>query len=166
MPLPLTVLRDLAHASLDAIVARWPDDAEPLPERQYVSNGTVVWDCDQLVVMAEATIGTDGNVANEITDPLAYSIRTALIVVLLLRCVPDADVDAADNVISVPTPEEISTSADVILEDSVAVFNALQEAQDAGELAACQGLGFERWTSEGPQGGLGGGSSRIRALLL
>lgn len=163
MPLPVTALYDLAEATLTALVAGWPDDAQPLPDRQYVSDGTVVWDCESLVVIVNSTFGTDSDVAVEqiIQMGMGFALRAAQIGVLLLRCVPVVNDEGEP-----PTAEEIDGSANVILRDSIALMNVLVAAQTAGELATCQGLAFERWASQGPTGGFGGGLLQFRALLL
>lgn len=163
MPLPVTALYDLAEATLSAIVAGWPVDAEPIPDRQYVSDGTIVWDCESLVVIVNSTFGTDSDVAVEqiIQEGLGFALRAAQIGVLILRCVPVIDDDAEP-----PTAEAIDGSANVILRDSIALMNVLVAAQQNGELATCNGLAFERWSSQGPAGGFGGGILQFRALLL
>lgn len=164
MPQPLTRLLDLAQAALAAVVDRWPVEAEPLPARRYVSNGMIVWDCDEVVVMAGNTFGAEADPGSEsfLTQASAgYAIRAAIIEVLILRCAPDPDDEG-----NPPTAATIEANATVILTDAMAAFNCLVEAQEDGDLATCQGLAFERWTSEGPLGGLAGGTTRFRALLL
>lgn len=165
MPNPTSAIYDLSRRALDALVARWPGDAEPLPERQYVSNGTVIWDgCESLAVMVQSTFTTnEGDLSSEafIVQGMGMVIRAAIIGVAIIRCVPDMDEEGN------PPPEtEIEASAEEILKDAMGAFNALEAAQLAGDLAPCSGLVFERWTTEGPQGGLAGGVLQLRALLL
>lgn len=159
-----TKLFDLCSAILATLAADWPGDAEPLPERQYVSNGMIVWDCDQLVVMVEATYGTEADLAAEGIFSQAsagFGLRAATIGVAVLRCVPDVDDEGTP-----PSWESIQDSSEIILSDAETVLSVLLAAQQAGELATCQALAFDRWTSEGPQGGLAGGVTRLRALML
>lgn len=170
MPLPLSALWDLAAAVRDAIETRWPIDAEPLPDRRFVSNGTIVWDCDQLAIGIDSTFGTLGDPAFAAVlsgaQGIGYSLRAASVTALLLRCVPAPEEDDQGNVTAIPTTDEIETSAQLLLSDSIALFNVLLEAQAAGELATCQGLAFDRGQAEGPEGGLGGWSIRVQALML
>lgn len=163
MGLATRALADLARSALDGVVDNWPYDATELPERQYVSDGSIVWDCPTLAVMAEATYGTTGDPAFDAVTGIGmgYALRGAVLVVTVLRCTPDVDDDG-----NPPPIAAIEESADVILTDSIAVLNALMATQAAGDLVTCNGLVFERWSSVGPESGLGGGVTRIRALLL
>ena len=162
--LPVDALSDLAGKALAAVVDHWPAEATPLPaDVQYVSAGTAVWDCESVVVMANSTLGTDSDVALEqiVQMGMGYALRAADLSVLILRCVPVED-DSGNP----PTADQIQAADDVILVDSIAVMNALMEAQAAGELATCNGLAFLRWSAQAASGGLGGGLSEFRALLL
>lgn len=164
MPLPLTAMFDLAKATLDVLVAEWPVDATPLPDRRYVTNGLLIWDdCESLAIMVENSYGTEADPTQELSDPMgmAFAMRGTSLGVALLRCVPDIDDNGAP-----PSAAEIEGAAELILTDAMAVFNTLVAAQVSGQLATCTGLAFDRWTSEGPAGGLGGGVTRFRALLL
>lgn len=170
---PATLL-DLAHAVKDAIVTRWPTDpavATPLPARRFVSNGSMVWDCDQLAIGIDTNYGTTGDPAFEsisaqVMGGLGYVVTAASVTALLLRCIPEAEYDAAGEPTYVPTPEEIESSAETILTDAVVLFNVILEASEVGDLGPCQGIAYERGQAEGPEGGLGGWSVKIRALLL
>lgn len=164
MPLPIAALYDLAQATLDAVVAGWPAEATPLPERQYISDGAMVWDgCEFLTVLVDATFGTEGDVSIEtiIQMGMGFTLRAALIGVGIFRCVPTVDDEGA-----APDPSEIDSSAHVVLTDAIALFNVLAGAQQAGRIATCNGLAFERWSGQPPQGGMGGGVLTFRAMLL
>jgi hypothetical protein len=164
-------LFDLGVAVKDAIETHWPGDAEPLPDRRFVSNGSMVWDCDQLAIGVDRTFGTLGDpafesVSAQASGGLTYVVTAATVTALLLRCVPMVETDENDEVISIPTSTEMQDSAQLILSDSINLYNALLLAYQAGELAPCQGLAFESGQAEGPEGGLGGWSIKIRAALL
>lgn len=164
MPLPVLALYDLANATLDAVEAGWPGDAEPLPERRYVSDGAMVWDgCEFYTALVDATFGTEGDVGIETFAQigLGFALRVALIGVGIFRCVPVVDDDGVP-----PTPEAIDASANLILRDAMALHNVLATAQQAGQLATCNGLAFERWNAQPPAGGIGGGVLTFRAMLL
>lgn len=163
MALDPGVVDDLAHAALDALVAGWPGGEEALPERQYVTNGTVVWDCPQLVVMVDASFGTTADIATEEIvprHPLA-GVRSVSMAAVLLRCFPDMDDEGTP-----PPAADLDAASSIIFRDSILMLNTLAAAQKAGELGSCQGFAFERWTSESPSGGLAGGSLRFRLMLL
>lgn len=166
MPLPTLALYDLATAALDAVYAGWPaePDAEPLPDRHYVSDGAMVWDgCEFVTALVDATFGTEGDVSIESFSQLGLGLgmRVALIGVGIFRCVPTVDDD-----LKPPEPQAIDDSANLILRDAMALHNVLLAAQQAGEIATCNGLAFERWQSQPPQGGIGGGVLTFRALML
>lgn len=170
MPGPATsTLYDLARAALNSIVAHWPVDAEPLPDIQYVSNGLLAADgCDMLAVQVERTFSTEADPGVEglfVLGP-GFTNRAVVLKCTMLRCVPVIDTDDAGNVTYIPTPTEIETSAVVVLYDSQAMFNALVAGQANDELGGCQSMAFESWTSEGPEGGIGGGSLRVRMMVM
>jgi hypothetical protein len=168
-----TIIKGLCDAALLAIVSGWPEIdpdngmlIQPLPERQCVSNGAVFWDCEQLVIACERVYGLEGDVAAEFwhQEPQLVGFRGVILAVWLLRCVPDLDVEGTN--VSMPSAEDIDNSATTVLGDSVDIFNLLVAAQERGELATCSGLAFQDWTPAGPEGGFGGGVTRVRALLL
>lgn len=165
--LPVTAYFDIAQKALDAVVNHWDAGAEPLPDRQYISDGAMVWDgCEFLTVLFDASFGTSGDIGGGDqynVDVMSMAIRAAHLGVGLFRCVPTLSDDAEA---SPPTPAEIQDSANLILRDGVSVFNALVIAKNAGELGFCNDIAFERYTSQVPQGGLGGGITQFRALLL
>lgn len=160
-------LYDLARTVLDSVIDRWDGDAEPLPEKQYVSNGLVIWDsCEQLAVEVERTYGIDGNVANEVIDGSgvpAMAMRAVTCVVWVIRCV--TDMDAEGETIIIPTAEEIEADAMRLLADPTAVVNALVAAQKNAELP-CQSVAFEAAESQGPEGGYAGWAVRVRLALF
>lgn len=164
---PVDRIYTLARATLDAVIDRWDGGAEPLPERQYVSNGIVIWDsCEQVAVEVETTFGIDGNVANEIIDGSGvpvWSLRAVGLVVWIIRCVHDIDV-VGENVI-IPTAAEMEADAQILLADPTAIVNAIVAAQKAGDLP-CQSVAFERGQMQGPEGGYAGWAVRVRIALI
>lgn len=164
----VTRLFDLARATLDAVVAHWPIDATPLPDLQFVSNGQVIWDgCELLATAVERTFAVEADVGLEEFNVMGpgFANRAAVVLVTLLRCVPDIETNANGDIVSVPSPAETEESAALILTDAQGAFNAVLAGQKAGEIAMCNALAFESWTAEGPQGGMGGGTLRMRMLL-
>lgn len=167
---PVDKLYTLARACLDAIVDRWDPDAEPLPGKQYVSNGIVIWDeCEQLAVEVEGTSGSAGDVAavvsieQQFAAP-GFAMRAASVAIWLIRCVHDIKASGAGDVL-LPSADEMEADAQILLADPTAMMNALVAAAKAGELATCNGVAFDTWTAQGPDGGLGGGVLRVRLAL-
>lgn len=163
----MSKLFDLATATIEALVAGWPDPITDLPERRYVSNGTVIWDCcEQLAVMVERTYGMDADVASEqfVSSPTIVGIRACTLGIWIVREAPDIDSDGENPIF--PTATAIEANAGVVLDDAEAVFKTLLGAFRRGEYAGCMGLAFEQWTSEGQEGGFVGGVTRVRVALV
>lgn len=169
MPGPATTtLYDLARACLDSIVAHWPGDAvEDVPEVQFVSNGLIASDgCDLLATRIERTFSMEGDptVEQMFTLGPGFTNRAAIVACTMLRCVPTID-SVGDEAI-VPTPAELEASAMLVLVDAQAMFNALVIGQASGELGGCHTMTFDSWTPEGPEGGVGGGTLRVRLGVM
>lgn len=158
MAIPVDRSFNAAQALLDAVVAHYATVAVDLPERQYVTDGTPAWDCEQLTVQMERTF--NGLPDQPTVAPLdCLLVRTAIFVIELVRCIPVVE-DELGNAV-VPAADEISASARRILGDQALIVNAVVGAQRAGELAGCRGLTIVDWENAEPQGGLGGGRQRI-----
>lgn len=163
--MPRSALFDLCEGALQSVVSRWPDDADPLPARQLVSDGDVYWDCEQLAVQAESAYPTTGDVrTQQYWDEGSVGLRAVVISVWLMRCVPDMDTEGDDIVL--PSAEEITDAARVLLGDANTVLDLLVVAQKSGELATCQGFTFDGWSTVGPSGGFAASVTRFRAQLL
>lgn len=151
---------DVKMAIIDGFAAA----AVELPARQYVTYGNPAHDCAQLVVSLEATAGTEGNIAQEIVDPVlgkaGHAMRYARFGITLIRCVPVVQDDAEP-----PTVEDEEQASEAILTDTVLLLNSIVAAQRAGDLNRCGGVAFEQWTAITPNGGVGGGILRVRLLL-
>jgi hypothetical protein len=160
----VTKLYDLCTAVLAAVVAGWPDDATPLPERRYVSDGAVVWDdCEQLSVSIDRTFtAVEGDPTGEgfSASPSLMAMRVAHVNVGLLRCVPDI-VQQGTNFYA-PKDEDVAAAAAVILTDA----QALTQVIVGMALTACGSISFEGWAAAGPEAGMGGGVAAARMMLL
>lgn len=152
----------LANTVLSAVVNGWDGGAEPLPERQYVTVGEVAWDCEEVVVSIERTFGYAGDLSVDFNQPLtrgfSFALRGVTLAIWIVRCFPAFEDDAGDP----PTTTAIEAATQPIATDSGAILSALIDSQKAGELAGCDGLVFENWTVEGPQGGMAAGVLRVR----
>lgn len=164
MSAPVTRLWDLADATLTAIVDGWPADHEPLPPRRYVHVGTPAQDAAQLVVWVPRTVGTgNANVGRQDIVPQNQGLvgmRTAILIVQVLRAVPIVDGEGTE--VMLPTPTVLSAMAKVLLGDTQAVLNCVIEAQDKKRLAGWGNLAFEAWDAIDANGGLSGGQQRLR----
>lgn len=167
MAAPTDRLLTIAEEVLANVADRWPDDADPLPEQQYVTNGTIAWDgCELLAVsVARTAQASEGDPASEaiVSTPAFLGLMFAVADITLLRCVPDMTQDGNELPL-LPSPDELTASAVQILKDAQALTNtALAMAKN---LASCGGVVVEGWTPAGPEGGMGGGSLRIRVSLF
>lgn len=159
--LPADRLFDAAQALLDTVVAHYVTAGVALPDRQFVSDGTPAWDCEQVVVYVERTFS--GTLENENTRPLnCLVVRSAQMVVEIARCTP---VFASEYDDSPPAADAIQAVSRQVLADSMHMTNAIVAAHQAGELGGCKGLALVEWESLGPQGGLVGGRQRVRWQL-
>lgn len=163
-----TKILDLADALLNGVVAEWPDDASPLPDLQYVSNGAVPWDgCEVLAVSYVRTFpAIEGDPTQEgITSaPGLSALRAAVYDVVLLRCSPDITMVGPEIVM--PAVEHIRASGVQVLTDVQALTNAVFAAQKAGDIPGCSGLALENCTAAGPEGGMVGNLLRVRLATI
>lgn len=170
MPEPTRIF-DTATAVLTAvqtfyvttIAAQAPTlDAMELPEEQFIADGLPSWDCPMLCVAVSRTIGIDGDVSIDVSNPVQCAVqRAAEIEVLIVRCAPVMGEDG-----SPPPGDEISDSARLVLTDAQMMWSAVLAANRAGDLGPkSQGMSFLEWLPQGPAGDLVGGKLRIRVDL-
>lgn len=153
-----------AQNVLDAVRASWPAEAEPLPDRSYVNDGQVPWDCEQLTVSVERKFATEGDLAQEaigIVSGVGLYMRAAVMAITLVRCSPKPDGRG-----NPPKPDEIEASSSRVLRDSDAVWGSLVESFELGNFTGCGALAYESWTAEGPEGGFAGGTTRVRIRMV
>lgn len=152
-------------ATVAAIERHYRSAQIALPDRRLVVPGLPAYDCELLGVHIERVYPFDGSVAQElIADEdggVAFMMRAATVVVYMLRCVPVVTRSG-----SPPAAKDEEKAAEAILRDPVHLWRSLIEAQAAGTLPGCGGLGWESWESINPDGGLGGGLLRFRVALI
>jgi len=155
---------DLAGDVLAAIESGFASDDVSLPTRRYRTYGVPAIDCEELVVALEASLGTEGAVNQEVTEPLlakpGHAMRSVRFAVWLLRCHPTVQDDG-----NPPTVTAEEEAAELVMQDAQRLLNVIVAAQRAGDLPACGGLAFEQWTAITPNGGIGGGVLRLRMML-
>lgn len=154
-------LYSAARALLDEVVAYYATQGVDLPARQFVSDGTPAWDCEQVCTYVERTFS--GLPAAENSDPInCLVVRSAQIAIEIARCTPVFADEWSD---APPTAEAIDAVAQQVLSDPMHVAAAVVAAHRAGDLGGDQGLSLLEWESLGPQGGFVGGRLRVRWQL-
>lgn len=154
-------LYTLAEDLLASVVAQFGDESIELPARQYVANGEVAHDCDQLTVAPVS--GFIGNPEEE--DPQVVRCASTLsfdLEVRLLRCVP-----VPDNAGNPPNADAIQASAQEILTDAYVMSRGLIRAVNADAFGeSCHSVRIGLLEPVGPDGGFGGWRAVVTALLL
>lgn len=160
---PTTAIYDLAVATLNAVVAEWPDDATDLPDIRFVSNGQPAVDgCDVLAVSWERNYSNEGDPGLEQLIALGpgFAIKANILAVWLFRCVPMIDGEGDEAIF--PSVAETQASALMILTDVQAVNNALVAAHARGTIGGCGRMTIDGGNAVNPQGGVGGSVTRVR----
>lgn len=154
----------LAQATLASLEAHYTAEGVDLPERRYVADGLVAFDCEQVTVEVRRTFPSSGDVRQETAAPMQYETgRGAEIAVTILRCAPTVTDDSGEP--AVPDIAEIEASALAKLADAEMVPQALREGHRDGLLPGCGGVAFMGWRSLGPDGGLAGGETLMRLAI-
>lgn len=126
------------------------EGADDPPERQYVSHGTVTWDCDLLAVHLV-------RVAPKLLDPRAERcaiVHMASIAVTLLRCIPKPD-DRGNP----PSPDELDEANRQLAVDGWALWKGLTRAWAEGSWPSgvpCKNVKWGGLEPLAPSGGLAG----------
>lgn len=149
-------LYTLARALLDRVVAEFSLAGVPLPARQYVSNGAVAFDCEQLVVqVGDVRHGLpEGPEERRLKLPRMMSTDLS---VWLIRCVP-----VQDNNGRPPNAAAIEASATEILLDRRLCWLATMSKDWQDE---CQDASGGTNSGIGPEGGYGGSVTRVTVQL-
>lgn len=157
---------DAAHQLLAAVATR---HGGTLPERQYVSAGAPVWDCELLAVHATGGFPTEGNPATVVNQPnprgAGFALESAQFAITMARCTPAVPKTQGPGKVVLPTVEQEEAAAAMLYADVQRVKNALVAAAKAGELPGCASLVFEGWSVEGPDGGYVGTVRLVRVGL-
>ncbi len=165
---PVTMIDQLAHDALDAVVNHWPAGATALPARRYVSVGDPAFDCEQFTVNVPMTLGLlGGDVGAEAVVAQGVDLwwmRAIVCDLQIIRCVPTIDGEGMQVVL--PTPLAMDDAASVILVDAQAMLNAVIAANGDGELGSCHAIAFESWDAVPASGGYAGGTLRVRLGLF
>lgn len=161
MPAP-DRLYQVAALCLRVIEDYYAAEGLDLPTRRCVSDGVAIYDCEQLTVQVERIYSTAGNASAEvIAEADCLGMRAATLAITTLRCAP-----TLTSAGKAPTTSKIDASAQRVLADPTIQWSALRAARKAGDLAPYNhGLVLEGWQGIGPEGGLSGGTMRVRWAL-
>jgi len=146
------LIYERARTVLDAVVTGFAVDGVALPERQYVANGAVAADCEQLVVQVARIFrglpgGTEGG-TSPCHGPVSMDVD-----VHLLRCVPTIEGEGED--VSLPSAVELEASGEELLRDAEILRRSIKPLVD------CRSIVLGNLVPYGPEGGLGGWTYRL-----
>lgn len=118
----------LAQAVLDGVVAHFNAAGVELPARQVIPPGeprSIAWDCDAvLVTLAGIVVGQapgQGGGARQTGNPISVGVRHAVIVVQIVRCVPELDG------VEPPDAEKVTEAGLALIRDAGLLSQALVE---------------------------------------
>lgn len=154
-----------AQAILNVVVDAFLDSAVALPERQYVSDGSIAIDCEQLTVtIVQVYRGLPGEIQ---TDPMGprrcATVSSFECAIILVRCVPTLKESSAGQIVF-PTVHELDSSAQTILQDGAILWRGLMAAWAEGTLVpGCDQLALGPMISLGPEGGFAGWTVSLEA---
>lgn len=161
--LPALAIFDVARALLDAVVDYYQGLNVGLPERRFVAPYVPILDCEQLTVHVERTFGNEGDSALQVIQPISghpgHSLRTAVFVIGVSRCVPMHE-QVGDGIVLPPLADEEAAAAQ-IHSDAVHLYNAVLTAEKNGDLGHCNLVAILEWISAGNEAGLAGGGLRV-----
>lgn len=145
---------------LDCIVEGFAEANVDLPARQYVHQGEVALDCEQLVVTFSGLVHTLPLGGEEVTN--CPPPRSAVFDVWLTRCVPGLKDGGKD-----PTAAELTDSAEALQTDAWVLANLLFTTHQAGCWGdTCGGVLLGPVLPYGPEGGHGGSHATLTVNLL
>lgn len=160
-----TKLADTAAALLQVCVDGLTTAGLTVPERQYVSSGSVAYDCEQLVVTLErlypAVPFQDDPGAPVLRMTL---LRAATLGVHLVRCIPTLSDGPRGDVF--PTPADLDASGMALLTDALVLPKVITTAWRADTfLGTCDQMGIREVLPAEPDGGFGGTICRVDVQL-
>lgn len=152
---------DLLAACVDALNLT----ADGAPARQYVSDGPVALDCEQITVEF-TSIGQADTIP--ISPPLVPARRVLVaslgmvgMQAVATRCVPTVDANGRP-----PTVAQIAASGQIVAADGWALWNHLHQAIHAGTLfPGCQGVLILPMLPIPTSGGVGGWTVQVRVPM-
>ena len=159
----LTTPTEYAQELLDLCSVALADTVGGPVDREYLSAGRPVLDCEQLTVSV-TSLGDASFPAQSVVGAGQRHITGALnlygFLVTIVRCVPTIDENGA-----IPTVGEESDAAAKVHQDLIAIWNAVRQAKRSDDLfgGSCELLFFDGARALDSEGGLGGWEIEFRA---
>lgn len=157
-----TKLADTAQTLLEVVAAGLATAGLSVPTRQYVTAGSVAYDCEQLVVSLER-LYPGIPFADDPANPVLRCVllRAASLTVHLVRCIPVLH-DGPRGGTIVPTSDELGASGAGLLTDALVVPKVIVAAWHANEfLGTCDQMGVREVLPAEPDGGFSGTITRV-----
>lgn len=154
----------LTKQILAAIQARYATDAVPLPARQFVTAGLVIYDAEQLSVTLIRQFGIDDNGAEGDHVQRCLVWRGAEYEIMLLRCAPTVDM-MANGEIRAPSAVDYEAYGALVSGDAARIVQSLLDALDADWFGMGPVLTLESWNATN-EADLGGGVMRMKLSLV
>lgn len=154
---PVSKLRDLADEVMTVTEQAFADADIDLPERRFVSNNGVAYDCEQFSVeigaLSTGTAGAD--------QPGPARLPKVAVATLLIALIRDCQPLASENG-SPPSVEDIEAASDELLADASVLIKVFMRTNALG---SCSDVSIQTCVPYGPEGGLAGWVLTIRAGL-
>lgn len=150
-------LQVLAENTLQTIVDAFTAAGITLPDRRYVSNNGVAYDCEQVSVeigsLSTGTATADRQVAAKMPKvPVA-----TLLVALIRDCQPMSNEDGTP-----PSVEEIEAASDELLADATVLIRTFLKGN---AVEGCTDLAVQTCVPYGPEGGVAGWVLTLRVVF-
>lgn len=150
-------LREVADDILQATEAGFAAAKIALPERRFVSNNGVAFDCAQLSVEVGA-LGSGTAVSDRAVSNRMPSVPVATILVALIRdCQPMSDESGTP-----PTVEAIEAASEELLADASVLMQIFMKRKVLG---SCSDVSLQSCVPYGPEGGVAGWVLTIRTVF-
>lgn len=147
----------LAENTMQAIVDAFNAANIALPERKYVSNNGVAYDCEQVSVEIGA-LATGGAVADQPKSLKTPKVPVATLLVALIRdCQPMSSEDGTP-----PSVEAIETASDELLADATVLIRTFLKKN---AVAGCTDLSVQTCVPYGPEGRVAGWVLTLRIVF-
>lgn len=154
-----TAADELLQFAVDVLA----DNGRAAPDRQYVAEGGVAFDCEQLVVqVARVFLGAPGE---QVTDPVNCSATlVADLTVWLIKCAAPM----GDNG-EPPSDEEIEAVSQVLLTDGLVLTEGLIRGLQGHQVFTSlesPAVAIGELAPQGPEGGMAGWTLTVSVGLL
>lgn len=141
-------LKAVATETLTAVEQSFTDAGISLPDRRFISNNSVAYDCEQCSVEVGG-LGIGTATADTPVGLKVPKVPNAIIMVALIRdCQPVSEEGGAP-----PTVEAIEAASDALLADATVLIGTFLKK---GAVPSCRDLIVQTCMPYGPEGGVAG----------